>query len=293
MTTRLFAVDMDGTLLRDSDKGFDRELFDRILTQLQQENKYFVLASGNQYPKLKEYVQGFENRGIYYIAENGAYIADGINDLQVSGFTPETVEEVAAALQEFPQVGVVISTHEGAFVPRDRAEVISNFVRENLEFLGAEYPQGLDYLAFVNRFYPGTQAIDSFAEVSNKTIVKFALQTRRRQTQEILTQLIDRLPHNVVPVTSGFGSIDLISRGINKGSALQWMGKYLNVPAEEMMAFGDAANDIEMLHYAGTGIAMSNAQPEAKIAADHVIGNNNDGEVLKYIDQILNRTEEY
>ena len=75
VTPRLIAVDMDGTFLTDA-KTFDTDRFERILPRLQAHGIYFVVASGNTYTKLTDYMKGFENRGIIYIAENGAYLAD-------------------------------------------------------------------------------------------------------------------------------------------------------------------------------------------------------------------------
>ena len=56
---RMVAVDMDGTFLND-DKTFDVERFERILTCLSRHGIYFVVASGNTYTKLRQYMHGFE-----------------------------------------------------------------------------------------------------------------------------------------------------------------------------------------------------------------------------------------
>lgn len=288
MKTRLFAVDMDGTLLTDS-KTFDHELLDHVLVELNRRNGYFVVATGNQYPKCLEYMKDFRDRGIYFIAENGAYIADGTQDLLISGFADETVTKVLKVLEGFPEIGIVISSHEGAFIPEDRAEVITSIVQEHLDYLGADFPHDIDYLSFINRFYPGTTTIRNYSQLAGKNVVKFALQSHRQDTENLLGRLIDKLPSNVVPVQSGFGAIDLISRGVNKGTALTWLCEKLSVESQEVMAFGDASNDIEMLHFAGTGVAMGNATPAVKTAADIVIGENKDGAVLKYIAETLKK----
>lgn len=287
MAIRLFATDMDGTLLRDIDKGFDTDLFESVLTRLSEAGAYFVVATGNQYPKSLHYMEGFTDRGIYFIAENGAYIADGQRDLKVASFDDQTVREVVAVLEDFPEAGVLYSTYGGAYIPEDRAGVISSIVQEHLEHLGSEYAQNFHYLDFMQRFYPGVEPIADAQILEGKKVVKFALTSHRKDTEQLMVRLLERLPENVLPVQSGFGAIDLISRGINKGTALEWLGERLGVKPEEMMAFGDAPNDLEMLRYAGTGVAMGNAAELVKEAADLVIGTNADGAVLKYIDQVL------
>lgn len=158
-----------------------------------------------------------------------------------------------------------------------------------MEYLGADIPRDIDYLSFIQRFYPGTTAIDNYEQLEGKNVVKFALQTHRADTADVAARLIDSLPENVVSVQSGFGAIDLISRGVNKGSALEWLCSRLGVKSTEVVAFGDASNDLEMLHFAGRGVAMGNATQLVKDKADIIIGENKDGAVLKYIAEALGK----
>jgi hydroxymethylpyrimidine pyrophosphatase-like HAD family hydrolase len=56
-------------------------------------------------------------------------------------------------------------------------------------------------------------------------------------------------------------------RGINKATALVRIASELDVPAKEVIAFGDGENDVSMLVWAGMGVAMSHGNPAAKNAA--------------------------
>ena len=56
---------------------------------------------------------------------------------------------------------------------------------------------------------------------------------------------------------------------------------------EQVMAFGDGENDIEMIEYAGFGVAMGNACPGAKAAADYVAPGNDEDGVAKTIEEFL------
>lgn len=66
---------------------------------------------------------------------------------------------------------------------------------------------------------------------------------------------------------------------INKGKALKNIANYFNISPENIIAFGDASNDIEMIEYAGYGVAMKNAEDELKSAAKYIseFDNDNDG----------------
>lgn len=63
-------------------------------------------------------------------------------------------------------------------------------------------------------------------------------------------------------------SMDVIPPGGSKARGIEAMIKHLGFKRENTYAFGDALNDIEMLKFAGTGIAMGNAYEEVKKVAD-------------------------
>lgn len=75
-----------------------------------------------------------------------------------------------------------------------------------------------------------------------------------------------------------------------KGSALSWLCDHLGIPAADAVAFGDNVNDVSMLEAAGTGVAMGNAAPEAKDAADAVCATNDEEGVGRFILELLDRT---
>ena len=78
-----------------------------------------------------------------------------------------------------------------------------------------------------------------------------------------------------------FGGMDVIAKGGGKVSGIQ---EYLNaagISREEIIAFGDGENDIEMLRFAGIGVAMGNAVDGAKAAADYVTADIDDDGIEK------------
>jgi Cof subfamily protein (haloacid dehalogenase superfamily) len=62
--------------------------------------------------------------------------------------------------------------------------------------------------------------------------------------------------------------IELIAPGVSKGQALATLAAHYDISQHQVMAIGDQDNDIEMIEWAGLGIAMGNASPGAKAAAD-------------------------
>lgn len=66
------------------------------------------------------------------------------------------------------------------------------------------------------------------------------------------------------------GGVDIIAKGGGKRTAVERYCRLQGWKPEEIMAFGDSENDLEMLRFAGIGVALGNAEPEVKEAADYV-----------------------
>lgn len=81
--------------------------------------------------------------------------------------------------------------------------------------------------------------------------------------------------------------VEFASPGVSKGDALKFVAEYYGVKREETIAMGDAEIDIPMLEYAGLGVAMSNATPVTKQAADALCPSNNEGGVADVIQKYI------
>lgn len=64
--------------------------------------------------------------------------------------------------------------------------------------------------------------------------------------------------------------VEGLAKGINKSIGLIWLTEQLSITAADVLAIGDNDNDVEMLTWAGTGVAMGNGSERAKAAADWV-----------------------
>ncbi len=78
--------------------------------------------------------------------------------------------------------------------------------------------------------------------------------------------------------------------GVTKENAIQKVCDSICMSAENIIAFGDDLADIGMLKMCGTGVAMGNALPEIKAAADVTIGSNDDDGIADYLFSLLNES---
>ncbi len=83
--------------------------------------------------------------------------------------------------------------------------------------------------------------------------------------------------------------IEIMPSGCNKTWAIEWASKYYNISNEDVIAFGDGLNDVDMLESCGVGVAMANALDEVKRAADLVTNKTNkeDG-IVEFLKGYLN-----
>lgn len=288
-TPRLFAVDLDGTLLTDT-KTYNHEQLDRVLELMAAEGSHLAIATGNQMPKVDEYLAGHEHHAnLHYIAENGAIIHNQGRDLALWGFSPQLVHGTLEALHQHPEIGIIVSCRHHSYIPADRLDIISAIVHSHLSATGMEIPgcDPADPLSVVRPFYPNVETIDDVEAITD-TVVKIALNTdSSADVYKTMSMLEETLPKGITPTSSGFGAIDLILTGNHKGRGLAWLANHLSIPQSQTIAYGDSGNDLEMFQYAATAIAMEESDPRLLPEADFSIGSNQDGAVLDHIEATL------
>lgn len=271
MSIKLIVMDMDGTLLDDDHATIPQRNID-VLRAASKQGVKLALASGRTWSLL---VGAQEQLGCldYALLANGAAVWD-----------------VAAGK----------SIYENS-IPNDLALAITEVLhREGLAF--EVYCDGQGYVCASDRerilrdcLSPAfTQFFDAHT-IYSETIAQ-ALAGRRAEKFDVLYVPDEKRPA-VVAEVEALGPVALTQAlrynmefnavGINKGVALQFLAGHLGLNADEVMAFGDAANDVEMLSWAGWSFAMANAIDEAKAAAKYLTGRNSDAGVAQAVEKYV------
>ncbi|WP_336250565.1 HAD family hydrolase [Stomatohabitans albus] len=86
---------------------------------------------------------------------------------------------------------------------------------------------------------------------------------------------------------SGEHWVEMSSLGVNKATAVERVCAQWGIEANDVLAFGDMPNDIEMLEWAGTGVAMGNATPDVLAIADAVTEAHYENGVARYLEKLL------
>ncbi|GIL55625.1 hypothetical protein Vafri_11159 [Volvox africanus] len=110
---------------------------------------------------------------------------------------------------------------------------------------------------------------------------QFVIDSLRPEVEQLLTGRASL-------TTALSGMLEVLPLGASKGAGLSWLLEHLGVDPAHVMALGDGENDVEMLQMAGLGVAMGNAGPKAKSAADVVLEETNDEDgvakaIIRYV----------
>ena len=126
-------------------------------------------------------------------------------------------------------------------------------------------------------------------ELEGRSVLKFVIFTRTDDEEWApMAPTVAALRASGVPVLDcGPKQCEVLPDDVNKGTGVAKMLAALGVPLEATMACGDAENDCEMLRMVGVGVAMGNARPEAREAADVVVGTNDEDGVAEAIERFV------
>jgi hydroxymethylpyrimidine pyrophosphatase-like HAD family hydrolase len=92
---------------------------------------------------------------------------------------------------------------------------------------------------------------------------------------------------DAVVTWAGLRLVEISAAGVTKAYALERLCRRLGIDAAEVVAVGDMPNDLAMLDWAGTGVAVANAQQSVLDAADEVIPSNIDDGVAILLERIV------
>jgi Cof subfamily protein (haloacid dehalogenase superfamily) len=123
----------------------------------------------------------------------------------------------------------------------------------------------------------------------NEPVTKLLLLGEPQRLSELAELINRRLPHQVVIVRMEPTLLQVMHATVSKAAALRTVAAELRVDRENVMAIGDNANDVGMLQWAGIGVAMGNAAPEAIAVADYVTDHHDADGAAKAVHELIIR----
>ena len=143
-----------------------------------------------------------------------------------------------------------------------------------------------------SRHYSNFQVSDVWPWINNFEIVNFIshdIDAQKIYLVGLLPGDLDfinsNLPDELYMVMANDGLLMIMHKEATKSSAVSAIAGHWGIKQLEIVAFGDDLNDIDMLSFAGTSIAVGNAFDEVKSIADHVCDTNDNDGVAKWLEE--------
>ncbi len=267
MTERhLIALDLDGTLLKD-DKTIS-EKTKVILRKAREQGHIVMIATGRPYRSSEMYYRELD-LDTPIVNFNGAFIH---HPRQSSwGFYHEPLDVKVAK----------------DIVETCRSFHFHNIIAEVIDDVYFHYHDQklLDIFSFGNPKITTGDLADFLNDSPTSMLIhteEDQLKVIRDHLSEVHAEVIDHRSW-----AAPWHVIEIIKSGLNKAVGVKKAADYYGIPSERVIAFGDEDNDLEMLEYAGYGVAMGNAIDQVKnIANEETLTNEEDG-VGKFLTDLL------
>lgn len=266
---KLIAIDMDGTLLNSKKelseetkqyfKNFHNKGTDTLL----------VLCTGRPESGIRPYLKdlGYLEENHYIISQNGANIYESQTGKRLMDAFIDSEE-----IQKWIELG----KKNGISVMGAGVDYYYSFDEEPTE-----------WMEFDVKIVNGSIKRITKEESLSTDFYKLLLLGDEEQLNEFETIIPKEWRNEFYVVRSQKYLVEVLKKGVNKAFGLEKLASELNIKPSEIATIGDAANDIEMLEYAGLAIAMGNASKEVKAIADIVTDTNENNGVIKAIDKLI------
>jgi Cof subfamily protein (haloacid dehalogenase superfamily) len=260
--TRLVASDLDGTLLRPDEMASDRTR--AALAAARAAGITVVLVSGRPPRSLGPIAERIGVGGTA-ICANGAVLWDLDSGTMVD-HTPLAADLATRLVHDLRQAipGALFAV-----------ELEHGFGRE------AGWSDGRALLS-------SPEALEADAlELITGPVTKLLARHPTMAFAEVAERARAAVGENAVVTWAGLRLVEISAAGVTKASALERLCRRLGIAAPEVVAVGDMPNDLAMLDWAGTGVAVANAQQSVLDAADEVIPSNVDDGVAVLLERIV------
>lgn len=264
---KLIAIDFDGTFLDDDHFKKDLSLVDKIRkANISQE---IVFASGRGTYGIIELLNklGIKDMVRYVIGHNGAQIYDLKNE--------KSIYEKKIDTKTYLEISNFIL---------DKG-YINPIAMHNWECLYTlNYDKIVEIENLVN--FTTSLSIKKLEELKNTEELKLMIFTYPNQIDDIYNLIDENFKNSINQARSGKEIIEITSKGVSKASALRYLCNKLGISMKEVLAFGNAENDLEMIQEVGYGYAMKNSDKHLLSVAKNFTKytNNENGVELEIID---------
>lgn len=274
MAYKLLALDLDGTTLNSKLEILPQ--VQRAITAAQERGVTVTLATGRMFGATLPYAQRLNAHGPLICYQGGLIRHSQTGEVYHHTAVPGALAAEAIELLLAADLFVIAYIDERLWVARQRPELdmYLDWHPEHPEVVIDPNMAGTIANASIARLL--TQAASGLdPDLSTTVVANPPTKLLFVAEPDVVGRELMRLTAHFAGRLSVFRSHALFGEltplGVNKGAALAQLAAQLGIAREQVIAIGDHENDLDMLRWAGLGLAMGNAIPEVKAIADAVI----------------------
>jgi len=266
---RLAAFDLDGTILT---KSTITELNKAAITRLAESGVRTIVATGRlifTLPPAVLYIPSFQ----IAIGSNGTMIGN-IRSKELYNFDGFDVETALSFLRWLPTItnSFHVSFHDGS----------GYLMKENLERLLDLQPNEAERAKSEREYRRVYTVLDGLEHIEKtmKPVAKFGFRMAKEEYVPAAVRMV-RQNFGFEAAVTDYQTIEVTKGGVTKASGLIHVCEHYGLNPENVIVFGDSGNDVPAMKIAGYAVAMGDAAPDVKAAADEVTASiHDDGVVL-------------
>ena len=248
----------------------------------------------------KDAIKSYVDAGGKFVVSTGRLFSAIYPKVQELGLDKEVIVYQGAGIYDISSKKQIF----GQFFDRKEAINILKYVEAlgNENYVPLVYINDVCHAQFKNEFadefvricnisYKTTDIpLSEYVSVCEDKPVKVLVLMRSEMCEAFVNTGIEKFP-KLAFMRSHACVVEIITKGINKGLAISWLCDKYGITTDEAIAIGDSENDIAMIKTAGLGVAMANAMPKVKQAADYITDTNDNDGVAKVIYKYCLREE--
>lgn len=267
---RLIISDIDGTFITSAGRVSER--LRGVVSRAVASGAHFGLATGRPHRWLLPVLEQLPIAPVCVCA-NGAVVYDPAQDRVIHAFelAPSAMAEVVDVAER-----VLAGVAHGYGVERVGSSALDP--EEECFIITPEYNRDAWDSSFGVADTPTL-----ISQPAAKLLVRCSAMTSAQMYKLIAPHIDPTLAH--VTYSMDEGLLEVSCPGVNKAAGATYLAELYGVTATEAIAFGDMPNDLELLRWAGLGVAMGNAKDVLRDAADHVTATNDEYGVARVLER--------
>lgn len=270
---RLFACDLDGTLLNESHEC--DEVIDSAIDTVLNDGRFFTIATGRTYDNVA-FIK--KHKGAYAICLNGALCVSDKGEV----IKQEAIDKAVLSdlIDRFEHLNIEYMSNEMTYVMTSEEE----FTKKVLAFSEMSQIEKEHWLYRYLKSREGHMVYEATKEmILSDDILKIGWHISSIDEVQDFEKYLKEHEDDLTNAPCNNRLYEITRAGVNKGKTIKWLSKRLGVKDEEVAVYGDGGNDLEMLKMFENSYAPSDAKEEAKECAKYILGPYGEYSVAKHL----------